>query len=147
MTEQIGTAVTQPAGLYTIVTATLPQTQGLMRLWLVGKAGLTLLGTPIPVGGALQCRKKLSRHQMPAELMGVVSLRDEAGKWMRGADLLYRTDGPSLQIAARYQEGEPLAWLANYLQLRTAEIEGHLYLVKQILWRDWFAERNKPGTG
>ena len=116
---RVGTVTRQPVGLYDNWTAQLPGQSGLLRVYLVGEAQSTLLGTPAPAGDGLCCCRKLARSSQPRGIVCAACCRPEWAAWQQDGALLWRIEAGYVEVAT--PGGEESAPVEDFPRLQQAE--------------------------
>lgn len=135
-----------PEGLYCQYCAELPEIQGLVRIYLVFPEQTVLLGTALPEGDGLCCRRHLSLRQAPADsLLGAVAVAQEACDWqpMEPGGLV-RFTGDQVQLAQPAVEDQLLQDPTAYQKLTPMEWNGASYLVRSCSFAEYLAWLENP---
>lgn len=134
---RVGTVTRQTAGLYDNWTAQLPEQSGLLRVYLVGEAQSTLLGTPAPAGDGLCCCRKLARSSQPRGIVCAACCRPEWSAWQQDGALLWRIEADYVEVAT--PGGDAGAPVEDFPRLQQAEIDGRVWWVRQWSLAEFYA--------
>lgn len=95
--EELGLLSVEKQGLYTVMEARAPGTEGLVRLWVQGESKEAYLGVMQPVDGGLYLRRRFSRMEMAAFPEKIERASDCQ---LKGEVYITKETGPSVEEAA-----------------------------------------------
>ncbi len=121
----IGTLNIAEDGLYRVLLARIPLCHEILRLYLDGAP----FGVFLPTGDMLECRRRISRTQLPALPTFVSAWCEADGQWSEEINGCRHRNTPTrLERAVRWREDAPMAFPDAPEKLHLMELDGALYL-------------------